>query len=94
MIGTWLPDEKTAKVEIFKKSDKYYGKIVWLKVPNGPDGKPVLDVKNPDPKLRNQPVLGGLMPNDFVYTGDNVWTDGKIYDSRSGKLVPSIPQNN
>lgn len=31
IIGKWENPDKTRQVEIFKKGDLYYGKIVWLK---------------------------------------------------------------
>lgn len=33
VVGVWKNGEGTAMVQIFEKSDKFYGKIVWLKIP-------------------------------------------------------------
>lgn len=42
------------------------------------------DLKNPDESLRKRPILGMEILRDFVYN-DGKWTDGKIYDPKSGK---------
>lgn len=84
VIGIWYNEEKDAKIEIYKKNDKYHGKIVWLKEPNE-NGKPKVDNDNPDPKKRDRAILNLVIMTHFVYDGDNVWNDGNIYDPKSGK---------
>jgi uncharacterized protein (DUF2147 family) len=84
IIGTWLTQEKDAKVEIYKSEDVYCGKIVWLKEPNDPEtGKPQLDNENPDEKKRSLPILGSVMLWGFKYD-DSEYTGGKVYDAREG----------
>jgi uncharacterized protein (DUF2147 family) len=86
ILGTWLNQEATAKVNIYKEGGKYYGKIVWLKEPNDKiTGKPRTDVENPDPKLKNTPLMGLVNLNGFVFDGDDEWEDGTIYDPKNGK---------
>lgn len=81
----WLNEEGTAKIQIYKARDgKFYGKIVWLKVPDR-NGGPKVDEKNPDPKKRNQPILGLLILKAFVKDGDKGYSDGTIYDPKNGK---------
>lgn len=48
-------------------------------------GKPKNDRGNPDPNLRDRPIVGLQFMRDFVYAGDKTWVDGKIYDPESGK---------
>lgn len=84
VLGHWFNEEKDAKVEIYKESGKYYGKVVWLKTPNNEQGTPKLDKENPDDALKSRPVMGLLLLTDFVYD-DNEWEDGEIYDPKSGK---------
>jgi hypothetical protein len=31
-LGIWLTEDKSAKVEIYKKGEKYFGKLIWLKL--------------------------------------------------------------
>lgn len=83
VLGIWYNQEKTAKIEIFKKSDKYFGKIVWLAEPNR-DGKPKLDIHNVDESLRNRPVMGLLILQNFEWDDDE-WDSGTIYDPKNGE---------
>lgn len=86
ILGYWLNEEGTAKIQIFKVSGNYYGKIVWLKTPNDSvTGKPRTDDKNPDPKLRSAPLLGLVNLKGFVFNGKDEWKDGSIYDPKNGK---------
>jgi uncharacterized protein (DUF2147 family) len=84
ILGQWINSTAEAHVEIFKKGVKYYGKIVWLKAQKDEKGVVKTDLKNPDPALRTKPILGMEILRDFVYD-DGKWTDGKIYDPKSGK---------
>lgn len=86
---TWLNQEKSAKIQIYKAKDsKFYGKIIWLKEPTK-DGKAKTDTKNVDPKKRNQPILGLLILKGFVKDGDTEYEDGTIYDPKNGKTYDS-----
>ena len=83
IVGVWLTAEGKAKVEISRTGDAFAGKIIWLKEPDE-DGKPKVDKKNPDEKLRQRPVIGLEIVYGFTYDGDNVWSGGKVYDPESG----------
>ena len=85
VIGTWLVQDKKATVDIFKRGQKYFGKISWLKEPNNEQGKPKVDKENSEEKLRGRPILGLEMLRDFEYDEDYVWEDGEIYDPKNGK---------
>jgi uncharacterized protein (DUF2147 family) len=83
--GIWLNQEKEAKIEIYKAKDgKFYGKIIWLREPNR-DGKPKMDMHNPNEKLRTVPELGLLILKKFSKENDTEYEDGTIYDPRNGK---------
>lgn len=87
LIGVWAPSNGRALVKVQNIAGKYYGRIVKLKEPNDPEtGKPKLDKNNPDESLRDTPLLGYRMLKDFVYTGDDEWTEGTIYDPQNGSL--------
>ncbi len=75
-----------SQVQIYKATNgKYFGKIVWLKVPDK-NGKPKVDDKNPDSKLQSRAILGLQLLNDFVFDIKNTeWNDGTIYNPSSGK---------
>lgn len=84
IIGTWINQEKAAKIEIYQQDEKFCGKIVWLKEPSE-DGKPKTDNKNPDKARRNDPIIGLVMLKGFEFDGKSTWESGTIYDARSGK---------
>jgi uncharacterized protein (DUF2147 family) len=93
VLGKWLTADGKAKVEIVKHGDAYDGNIVWLKDPlytaedkEGTPGQPKVDLKNPVKALQARPIIGLPLIQGFKYAGDNVWSDGQIYDPESGKL--------
>ncbi|SER64788.1 Uncharacterized conserved protein, DUF2147 family [Pedobacter rhizosphaerae] len=83
IVGKWLNPSGEGQIEIYKKGDKYFGKLAWMKEPNL-NGKPKLDTKNPDEKLQKRALLNLEILKDFSYD-DKKWTDGTIYDPKSGK---------
>ncbi|MEZ4883372.1 MAG: DUF2147 domain-containing protein [Chitinophagales bacterium] len=86
IVGTWLVPEKDGKIEVYKKGDTYFGKIVWISEPNNADGTPRKDIYNEDTALRNQPIVGLVVLRDFKYDAKSKeWTGGTVYNSRSGK---------
>ena len=83
--GIWFNDKKDAKIQIYKATDgKFYGKIIWLKVPEK-NGKPKLDENNPKSNLQRQPLVGLLILKGFEKDGSDTYTDGTIYDPLNGK---------
>lgn len=90
ILGYWLTSKGECKVEIYKKKDRYFGKIVWLKEPFDKDGYPVKDEKNPDPKLRERPVIGLTFMFNFQFDGENQWINGTIYNVENGKTYRAL----
>jgi len=92
VLGVWVTADGKARIEVTKQDDVYNGSIVWLKEPLYPaddktaPGQHKVDRKNPDQALRSRPILGLPLIQGFKYGGDNVWSDGTIYDPDSGKL--------
>lgn len=85
LVGKWLTAKGDAHIQIYQSGGKYSGKIAWIKDPLDDKGKPELDKKNPDPALRNRPILGVEILQNFTYVGEGVWEDGNIYDPQTGK---------
>jgi uncharacterized protein (DUF2147 family) len=83
ILGEWLTGEKTSKILIYKCGDEFCGKISWLKEPER-DGKPRVDEKNPEERLRTQPLMGLVILRGFTFDGEDTWEGGKIYDPKSG----------
>ncbi|MBB2144388.1 DUF2147 domain-containing protein [Pedobacter sp. LMG 31464] len=95
ILGKWLNPSGEGQVEIYKKADKYSGKLVWIKDPNDDKGKPKMDIKNPNANLRSRPVMGLEILKNFAFE-DGKWTDGTIYDPKTGKTYScnlSIKEN-
>ncbi|MGC9976644.1 MAG: DUF2147 domain-containing protein [Thermodesulfovibrionales bacterium] len=93
ILGLWNTEKRDAKIAIYKCGTKYCGNIAWLKEATYPAGSkegvpgtPVLDHNNPNPELREKPLIGSPILIDFVFAGDNLWKNGKIYDSDNGKI--------
>lgn len=85
LLGVWEPSNGRARVKIEKIGTKYFGKIVWLKEPvDAETGKPKLDKNNPDATLRSVPLKGYRMLKDFIYKGEDEWSEGTIYDPQNG----------
>ena len=84
IIGKWLNATGEGQIHIYKKGDRYFGKLGWIKFPNDENGKPKTDHKNPDPALQSRPELNLELLKDFTYDG-STYVDGTIYDPKSGK---------
>lgn len=84
IIGKWINATGEAHVDITKRGQKYFGKVVWLKDPKDEKGNIKTDLKNPEVSLRSKPIMGLEILRDFIFE-DGKWTNGKIYDPKSGK---------
>jgi uncharacterized protein (DUF2147 family) len=80
VLGIWWSPKKDAHIEITKTDDRYNGRIIW----SLPENAENLDTKNPDPKLRNEKIMGSVILKDFKFDGEK-WTQGTIYDPNNGK---------
>ncbi|MCC5945060.1 MAG: DUF2147 domain-containing protein [Bernardetiaceae bacterium] len=82
--GVWMTGKKDAHVEITKKGNKYYGKIVWLEITHDENGNIRKDDLNPDESLRDHEIMGLEILKDFKYAGRGEWEDGTVYDPDTG----------
>lgn len=85
ILGKWVNESGEGQILIYKNGDKYFGKLAWLNEPNNKNGLPKQDANNPKPELRNRPILGIEILQNFTYKGDRVWEDGTVYDPKNGK---------
>lgn len=86
ILGTWLNEEATGKISLYKENGKYFGKLVWLREPNDKvTGKPRTDIENPDQKLKTVPLIGLVNMKNFSFDGKEEWSGGTIYDPKNGK---------
>jgi len=93
ILGIWVTSDEDARIEIYRCGQKYCGRIKHLDDPyypphdrRGMGGQPRVDRNNPDPELRDRPMVGLTFIRDFQYTGDNSWEGGRIYNPDNGKL--------
>ncbi len=86
ILGLWITEGGKSVVKVFKKDDgKYYAKIVWLKEPNGEDGKPKKDTKNPDETLQSREIKGMEFMIGFTWDPkEKEWAGDNLYDPESG----------
>ena len=77
IMGVYWSPKKDAKIEIFKKGDRYFGKSTWTETRRK-------DLKNPNLSLRERDLLGTELFTNFLYK-DGTYGDGKIYDPEAGK---------
>jgi uncharacterized protein (DUF2147 family) len=88
-VGVWYTQGKQGKVRIAPCGDKLCGVII---AGRGQDGKPASEARdeaNPNPALRNRPILGLQILRDFKPTGPGRWGGGKIYDPNTGRTYDS-----
>ncbi|MEM7037167.1 MAG: DUF2147 domain-containing protein [Bacteroidota bacterium] len=86
VLGIWANEDGTSHIEIYRQSGKYYGKISWAKALNNKAGKPHTDRKNPDPTLRDRPILGMDIISGLSYSNCQ-WTEGEFYIPSKGKTA-------
>ena len=86
ILGTWLNQEATGKITLYKENGKYFGKLVWLRTPLDSITKlPRTDKENPDSKLKTIPLIGLVNMKNFSFDGKDEWSGGTIYDPKNGK---------
>ncbi|TXE11342.1 DUF2147 domain-containing protein [Algoriphagus aquimarinus] len=82
IVGVWFNTEKTAQIEIMENNDEVIGKLIWIKHEDG-DLEAFTDTVNSDTSLRNRPLMGLTILEGLKFK-DGIWSDGKIYDPKSG----------
>lgn len=80
IVGVWYSPVKEGNVQIFKSGKNYYGKLTYLKHAVDHDGKPVLDVNNPDKEKRKLPLVGILLLREVTFDAKKNKWKGKLYD--------------
>ena len=86
--GRWLSGDGDGWIEITMIANGLSGVIAGS--PNASDDRPDTDDKNPDPALRERPLIGLELFADFDYKGKGKWKGGTIYDPNSGNTYQCI----
>ena len=87
ITGTWVSQAKDSRTELVKTGATYAGKLLagWGNELYEADGKTLRkDVKNPDARLRDRPLLGMVIISGLRYENGE-YKGGKLYDARMGK---------
>jgi uncharacterized protein (DUF2147 family) len=82
ILGVWINAEQDGYIKIYKKAKTFEGIVVGGL---NPDDTKRVDINNPDPKRRNQSLLGLIILRGFNFDGANRWTGGQLYDPNNGK---------
>ncbi|MCF6171116.1 MAG: DUF2147 domain-containing protein [Bacteroidales bacterium] len=83
IIGKYhLPND--LDIEIFKKGDKYFGKIIALN--NFEDGQ-TKDVNNPEESRQNDDLVGKVIIENLEYDQEKKqWLNGNMYGPEKGMV--------
>jgi uncharacterized protein (DUF2147 family) len=86
--GYWYkPDaERESKIQVFKcgpGKTQLCAKIAWLKDPNDSKGRPLHDIRNEAPSMRDRPIVGLQIFSGLAPSEPGTWT-GKIYNPEDG----------
>jgi len=94
LFGQWVNEARTAQVELYPCPGSGYGpvcgRLVRLFEPKLPDGTPtdqesIRDFRNPDPALRDRPVIGSIVLWGFKLAADGrSYEDGRAYNADEG----------
>jgi uncharacterized protein (DUF2147 family) len=77
--GFWMDSDGEVIIEIAVCASGRCAKVAWLKQPNGPDGMPLKDYKNSEPKLAVRPVCGLEIISGFEQQKDGTWGGASVY---------------
>lgn len=81
--GIWLSGDGDGWIEIRIVGNGLSGVVAGS--PNTDAERPDTDEKNPDPALRQRPLIGLEIFSGFRYAGNGRWKKGTIYDPNSGR---------
>lgn len=88
--GLWYNHSGRGAVEIRPCADtgseakQLCGFIVWLREPNGENGRPLTDGRNSDRAKRNRPICGLPVLGNLQRSSAGGWDFGWVYDPEQG----------
>ncbi len=86
--GIWVMENGKITVRLVPCGGNLCGKIVGMKKPLDKKGRPKRDKHNPNPALRDRPVIGLTIMANMKADGDGTWS-GKIYNPDDGNTYTS-----
>ncbi len=92
LLGVWLNEPGDGLIRIERSGDSYKGTIIGAPRDTRSDPN-ARDVNNPDPALRDRPLIGLVLMGNYRFDGKR-WSGGWIYDPDAGKQYKSRLQLN
>lgn len=87
--GVWMTQAGDAQVRVSRCGGALCGTIVSVRDRIDPaTGRPVTDNKNPNPALKNRPMVGLPLFTDMRPSGPGKWS-GHIYNADDGSIYVS-----
>lgn len=77
--GFWMDSHGEVVLEVGPCGAGMCAKVVWLRLPYGPDRFPLKDFRNPDTSLRERQVCGLRVIEGFTKQPDGTWGGGNVY---------------
>ena len=72
ILGYYMDSKREGIIKIFEKNNKYYGKLVWMNIPDRED------YLNPDTTKRKEKILGQIIMKGLSFNGTDCWEGGTI----------------
>lgn len=85
LFGRWTPPKMDAVIEMDKCGERLCARLVDHNYRGVADN----DFNNPDPALRDRPLIGVAILEDLKRVGEDRWKGGTFYDPRTGKTYRS-----
>jgi uncharacterized protein (DUF2147 family) len=82
--GVWRMESGKVTVRLANCGARLCGTIIALKKPFKKNGQPKTDHENPNPALRDRPLIGLLLLSNMKPDGENKWR-GTIYNPDDGR---------
>jgi uncharacterized protein (DUF2147 family) len=86
--GVWRMENGKVTVRVSPCGGNLCGTVVGLRKPRDDKGRPRRDKENPNPALRNRPVIGLTILSNMRSDGSGYWT-GTIYNPDDGRTYRS-----
>ncbi|AHB50004.1 hypothetical protein W911_05860 [Hyphomicrobium nitrativorans NL23] len=77
--GYWMDSDGEVVLEVGNCGAAMCAKVVWLRLPYGPDRLPLKDFRNPEASLQNRQVCGLNVITGFTKQPDGTWGGGNVY---------------
>lgn len=88
LVGEWATQGNAAHVRVERcptAPDLVCGVVTWLWEPIDAEGAPIRDKHNPDSRLRDRPILGLSLLEDFRRIVNDEAMAGRIYNPENGR---------